>query len=184
MAKLPVADRKPGDVGRLVGIARRDARKAPMEVCQMGVITLDAGLLGDHKGLKYKKRAITVLALEDWRLALREAALAGGLHDGAEFERIATLEWTTRRANLLVEGVELPKAPGGRLQIGAAVALEVTYPCQPCRRMDEAFVGLLKAMHPDWRGGVVMKVVAGGAVAVGDRVEVTQRPARIVRRLP
>ncbi|MEL7049780.1 MAG: MOSC domain-containing protein [Pseudomonadota bacterium] len=176
-----------GDRGVLKGIARRSARKVPMETCSFGEITLDAGLIGDHKGLKFKKRAVTVLAIEDWHTALNavvppavegDAALASA--DGA----VPLLDWTTRRANLLVEGVELPKAAGGRLRIGSGVELEVTYPCQPCRRMDQALPGLLKALHPDWRGGLAMKVLSSGRIDLGDPVIVTKRPERRVRRLP
>ncbi|MEO1206982.1 MAG: MOSC domain-containing protein [Pseudomonadota bacterium] len=187
------------DRGRVIGIARRDVRKAPMEVLAAGTISLEAGLEGDHKGLKYKNRALTMLALEDWQLALSEVAersvAAGATRSGSAHTSleagagqgtpsIVALDWTARRANLLVEGVDLPKAPGGRMTIGDSVELEVTYPCQPCRRMDDALPGLLKALHPDWRGGVVMKVLSGGEIAIGDVVRVTARPVLRKRHLP
>jgi MOSC domain-containing protein YiiM len=161
--------------GRLIGIARRPAVRAPMEVIETGTISVSGGLDGDHKGPKFPKRRITVLALEDWMAALGD--LKG--EDG----RPVDLPWTTRRANLLVEGVRLPRARGGILQIGP-VKLEVTYPTQPCRRMDEAFGGLLKALHPEWRGGVTCAVLEGGEVALGDAVDVLVSPQEIVPRLP
>jgi MOSC domain-containing protein YiiM len=77
----------------------------------------------------------------------------------------------------------LPRARGGILRIGD-VKLEVTYPTQPCRRMDEAFAGLLKALHPDWRGGVTCQVLEGGRVTVGDEVEVLVSPPEREMRLP
>ncbi|WP_210186217.1 hypothetical protein [Hyphomicrobium sp. CS1GBMeth3] len=101
-----------------------------MEELSSGTITVDAGLEGDHKGPKFPRRRITVLAREDWEAALGE--LSGS--DGAAVR----LPWTTRRANLFVEGVRLPRARGGILQIGP-VKLEITNPTQPCGRMDEAY---------------------------------------------
>ena len=61
--------------GRLIGIARRDARRAPMQTIDEVAITLERGVEGDHKGAKFKRRAVTILAREDWEAAL--AALAG-----------------------------------------------------------------------------------------------------------
>lgn len=163
------------EVGRLIGIARRDAVRAPMEELAGGAITVDGGLEGDHKGPKFPRRRITVLAREAWEEALAEL-------NGAEGETVR-LPWTVRRANLFVEGVRLPRARGGILRIGP-VKLEVTFPTQPCQRMEEAHAGLLKALHPDWRGGVTCKVLEGGTVRIGDEVEVLVSPPEQVMRLP
>jgi MOSC domain-containing protein YiiM len=156
--------------GRLIGIARRDRRRAPMQETDEGLITSAAGLAGDFKGAKYRRRQITVLAMEAWQAALAEIAQSG-------------LPWTARRANLLVEGVELPRAAGGVLRIGA-VQLEVTGQTYPCSRMEEAQAGLLSALAKDWRGGVTCRVLEGGPVALGDAVEVLVRPAPTLRHLP
>ena len=161
----------------MIGIARRPARRQPMQEIESGRITADEGLEGDHKGPKFPLRRITILAREDW-----EAALAN-LRDVSGHASPLQLSWTTRRANLLVEGLRLPRARGGQLQIGPVV-LEVTYPTQPCKRMDEAYPGLLKALHPDWRGGVTCRVIAGGMIRLGDEVEIIHAPAERVVRLP
>lgn len=163
----------PGDkdtTGRLIGIARRPARLVPMQEIQSGKITVAAGLEGDHKGIKFPDRQITVLALEAWRAAADEAGEPA-------------LPWTARRANLLVQGVHLPRAAGGVVRIGQ-VHLEVTNQTVPCRRMDDALDGLRKALHPDWRGGITCRVLAGGMVALGDPVEVLVSPPQRVIRLP
>jgi MOSC domain-containing protein YiiM len=157
--------------GRLIGIARRPAPRAPMEEVAAGRIGIDTGLDGDHKGPKFALRRITVLAREGWEAAL------------AELEPPAQLPWTTRRANLLVEGVRLPRARGGVVRIGP-VLLEVTYPTQPCQRMEEAYAGLLKALHPDWRGGITCRVIEGGTVRLGDEVRVVVSPPERNIRLP
>lgn len=161
--------------GRLLGIARRDRVRAPMEELSEGRITIDQGLEGDHKGPKFPRRRITVLAREAWEEALAELRDASGT--GIE------LPWTVRRANLFVEGVRLPRVRGGVLRIGP-VKLEVTAPTQPCRRMEEARSGLLKALHPDWRGGVTCAVLEGGVVRVGDDVEILHAPPERVPKLP
>lgn len=164
-----------GALGRLIGIARRPAVRAPMEELASGTITVDRGLEGDHKGPKFPRRRITVLAREAWEDALAELSR----REGTEVR----LPWTTRRANLLVEGVRLPRARDGIIRIGP-VLLEITSETNPCGRMEEAFPGLLKALHPEWRGGVTCKVLVGGIVTLGDEVEVVVAPPEHVTRLP
>jgi MOSC domain-containing protein YiiM len=156
--------------GRLIAIARRPQRRAPMQQVAEGRISLEAGLAGDFKGVKHPRRQITVLAREAWEAALAEL----GSPDVA---------WTVRRANLLVAGVELPCAKGGILQVGP-VQLEVTGQTYPCVRMDEAHQGLLKALAKSWRGGVTCRVLVGGAIAIGDAVDVLARPRQETPRLP
>lgn len=152
--------------GRLIGIARRPARRAPMQELKEGIVTLERGLVGDHKGAKFKNRALTVLAAEDWAAAL--AALPAP-------ETAATLPWTTRRANLLVEGVRLPRARGAILRIGT-ILIEVTYPTVPCRRMEEARAGLQKALYPEWRGGITARILEPGTLRLGDAVGIVSSP--------
>src|SRR5262245_42300735 len=137
--------------GKLIGIAWRPARLAPMQTVDSIEISLEAGVAGDHKGAKFKRRAVTILAREDWDAALAQLAADGD----ADALR---LDWTVRRANLLVEGVRLPRALGAIIRVGQAL-LEVTYPTSPCARMEAARKGLLKALHPEWRGGVTCKVL-------------------------
>ncbi len=158
--------------GRLLAIARRAARYAPMEEISSGTISLDGGLEGDHKGPKFPKRRITIMSVEAWRAVLAE--LAGE-------DAFVDLPWTVRRANLLVEGVRLPRARGGIVRIGGA-EFEIWYPTQPCARMDKSHPGLLRALHPDWRGGVCCAVRRGAHIAVGDPVEILHAPPEAPRR--
>jgi MOSC domain-containing protein YiiM len=146
-----------GATGRLMGIARRPVRRAPMEEVAEAGVSVAAGLEGDCKGAKYPRRQITVLALEDWQAALAEL---GG-----------DLAWTARRANLLVAGLVLPRGRGSILRIGP-VHLEVLAQTFPCARMEEARAGLLKALAKNWRGGVTCRVMEGGRIALGQPVEV------------
>jgi MOSC domain-containing protein YiiM len=163
-------------MGRLIGIAWRPARFAPMQTVDSVDISLEAGVAGDHKGAKFKRRAVTILAREDWEAALAQLA-AEGAPDALG------LDWTVRRANLLVEGVRLPRAIGATLRVGP-VLLEVTYPTTPCARMEAARAGLRKALYPEWRGGVTCKVLEGGRVSVGDEVAVVSSPPERRIKLP
>jgi MOSC domain-containing protein YiiM len=157
-------------MGQLIGIARRHARRAPMQEIGAGLITREAGLAGDFKGAKYPRRQITVLAREAWVLALAELGPAD-------------LAWTTRRANLLVEGIKLPRAAGGILRVGP-VRLEIMAQTYPCSRMQEVRAGLLSALAKDWRGGVTCRVLEGGHITLGDQVEVLFRPPEAKARPP
>ena len=86
----------------------------------------------------------------------------------AELE--AELDPSTRRANLLVAGVDLEGTRNRVLRVGDARLLiggEVT----PCERMEEAFEGLQRTMRPHWRGGAFAQVLSGGQIQVGDQVQ-------------
>ncbi len=141
-------------MGKLLSIGVRDASRAPMRVMERASVTRERGVEGDHRG-RARGRQVTVLAREAWQAACAEL--------GAE------REWTTRRANLLVEGVDLEETLGARLRIGDVV-LEVTQETDPCARMDQAHPGLRRALTPAWRGGVSCSVIEGGEIRCGDAV--------------
>ena len=117
-------------------------------------VSRETGVADDFRGGP-GERQVTVLSREAWERACRAA--------GAE------LPWTTRRANLLVEGLELAETAGRRLVIGSVV-LEVTGETDPCRRMDQQHAGLRTALEPEWRGGVTCRVLEPGPLAPGDEV--------------
>lgn len=143
-------------MGVLAGIARRGTTRAPMEELDAVEITVERGVADDFRG-RPGKRQVTLISAEVWNEVCAEL--------GKE------LPWTTRRANLLVRGVELPRAPGYVIEIGP-VSLEVTLETAPCSRMEEQCAGLKRALSPDWRGGVCCRVLTGGRLAVGDEVTV------------
>ena len=163
-----------GCAGSLTGIARRAKLRDPMEELTAGIISPLTGLEGDARGAKYPRRQITVLARGDWQAAIASLAdLAGP----------GPLPWTTRRANLLIEGLRLPRAKGALIAIGPVI-LEVTGQTYPCQRMEAAHRGLLSALAPDWRGGVTCRVIAGGPIAIGDAAHVVCSPPERSIRLP
>ena len=140
--------------GKVLGIARRAHARAAMELLDSAAVTVGAGVDGDARGA-LRNRQVTVLAEESWKAACDDLA--------------RELPWTTRRANLLVAGLELAGTAGSTIRIGD-VALLVTGETDPCARMEEQAAGLRDALAPQWRGGVTCRVTAGGAIAVGDAV--------------
>lgn len=159
--------------GKLTGIAIRPAWYAPMVERHEISIAAD-GLEGDHAG-KRPDRIVSILSAADW------AAACADLDPAAD--PIHELPWLTRRANLLLDGVRLPRAAGAVLRIGP-VELEVRRQTYPCKRMEDARNGLLKALAKDWRGGVLCSVLRGGVVRLGDDALVVSSPPEITRKLP
>lgn len=143
-------------MGRLTGIARREKKRAPMETLPQAEISEQTGVAEDFRG-KPGKRSVTVISARAWREVCTEL--------GQE------IPWTTRRANLLVDDIDLPKSEGAIIEIGH-VRLEVTMEVDPCFRMDEQVKGLTEALKPDWRGGVGCIVRQGGSVSIGDAVRI------------
>ena len=127
-----------------------------MEEIERAAVSVESGIAGDARGTK-PGRQVTVLFRDGWQDACRDLDV--------------TLAWITRRANLYVEGVTRPRDSGGRITIGEVV-LEVMRETDPCQLMERAQAGLYQALKPEWRGGVCCRVVQGGAIAVGDAVEV------------
>lgn len=73
------------------------------------------------------------------------------------------------RENLTVRGLDTSRLRAGqRLNVGE-VLLEITDDCAPCAMLDELQPGLSQAI--DGRRGVLARVVGGGLLNVGDRLE-------------
>lgn len=153
-------------VGRLGGIARHARSRAPIETLRAVAVTCAEGVRGDGRGAirpgKSGRRQISLIEAESWAAALRDLGLEGD----------PTLPWHVRRANLLVKGLRLPREPGRVIAIGATLRIEVTCECDPCSRMEEVAPGLKGALMPDWRGGVLGRVLTDGEIVVGDEVRI------------
>ena len=132
-----------------------------MELLDHADVTLAGGIAGDFRGAmkgRPHKRQVTLIERGDWEAATASVGRVIG--------------WEQRRANLLIDGLDLPQAKGVRLRIGEAVVLEVTRETDPCERMETLAAGLKAALLPDWRGGACTMVVAGGVIAVGDEIRI------------
>lgn len=119
-------------------------------------ITFLTGVGSDSRGLKRGKRQVTVLSSEAWRASCDEMKVE--------------MPWTTRRANLLISGIDLKNSSGKKLQIGDC-QLEITGELEPCSRMDAQFEGLTKTLEKNWRGGVCCRILSEGSVSLGDEVQ-------------
>lgn len=109
----------------------------------------------DMENRKPAKREITLLSAEAWAQACSELGVV--------------LPWYTRRANLLIEGMDLGQLVGRTILIGPIRVL-IHGETKPCNIMEQQHAGLRKALEPYCRGGVYGQVLLGGVVTVGDLV--------------
>ncbi len=79
------------------------------------------------------------------------------------------------RSNIETSGIALVALVGKRVRVGEAV-LDFVEPRKPCEKMDAVCLGLRALMEPD-RQGVMARVVSGGRVRLGDKIELTDLPA-------
>ena len=156
-------------VGRLGGIARHDRSRGPIETVDHVAVTAAEGVHGDLRGAqaalkKTRKRQVSLIEADSWQAALDDLRVL-------EHERLA---WWNRRANLLVEGLRLPREAGRIIAIGASLRIETTVETEPCERMEALIPGLRAALSPDWRGGVCGRVITDGDIAIGDEVRIEE----------
>lgn len=102
------------------------------------------------------RRQVTIIERERWEDALADLG-----------DRV---DPSARRANLMVEGLDLKETRGRVLRIGDC-RLEIQGETTPCYRMDEAREGLQEALRPDWRGGAYATVLEGGELEVGQAAD-------------
>ena len=133
-----------------------------MDPVQEATLVAGEGLQGSVG--RSRRRQVTIISLEAWQSAT------------AALERDPGP--ASRRANIMVSGIELAHTRGRVLRIGSTrvvVGGETT----PCERMDEAAPGLRAALMPEWRAGVFGQILDGGVVRVGDPVEWESVPALV-----
>jgi len=111
------------------------------------------GFAGDDRAAG--KRGVTLLSSERWIDAI----------DTLD----TVLPWHTRRANVLIEGLDLAATVGKKLRVGD-VQLHVWGETKPCALMDELHAGLRAVLEPEMRGGVHAEVIRGGHIHIGDVV--------------
>lgn len=123
-----------------------------MEFLERADLSVAAGINGDSRG-KPGARQVTVLSASAW---LEACNLVN-----------TDQPWLARRANVLVDGLDLRLSEGGLLFLGDDIQLLITGELEPCARMDDASPGLKLALADDWRGGVTCRVQRGGTLIVG-----------------
>ena len=138
----------------LKGIAIAPKIMEDMQPVEEAEVSVDAGIDGDARGRK-RGRQVTILFEDDWNDAVAETG--------------PSMDWTERRANLLVSGMRCPAEEGGIFSIGG-IRLAVAMETEPCETMEGKREGLRQALAPDWRGGVCCNVLSPGSIRVGDSV--------------
>ena len=124
-----------------------------MDAAAQATLVAGRGIEGnaDHGGT----RQVTLIDLERWQELMDRSG--------------ADLDTDARRANLVVEGLDLFDSRGKTLRIGGT-RLVIRGETRPCERMDEALEGLKAAMRERWGGGAFAEVIEGGTIAIGDEV--------------
>jgi MOSC domain-containing protein YiiM len=139
--------------GRVIAMAWRPTDSEPMIETDEQEVVAGAGFTSEPG--RSTARGLTLLSVESWGDTCREL--------GVE------LPWRARRANLLVEGLDLGKLIGQTVSIGT-ITLRVNAETKPCNLMDKEHPGLRKALIPAFRGGVFGEVTVGGVIKVNDAV--------------
>jgi MOSC domain-containing protein YiiM len=144
----------PDAMGRLVGIWIKRSHGGVMDAVEHAELVAGRGLKGD--ATQGGRRQVTIMSLDRWR---ELTAHLPGPPDPA-----------IRRANLLVEGVNLDDSRGKVLALGDA-RIRISGETRPCHQMDEACPGLQDALSPAYGGGAFGEVVADGALNITEKVD-------------
>jgi MOSC domain-containing protein YiiM len=141
-------------MARLERIWLKRAKLGPMDPVSHATLVAGVGL--DRNANRGGRRQVTIISAERWR----EMVVALG----------RALDPSTRRANLLVSGLDLEGTRDRVLRIGAC-RLKVNGETRPCERMEEAAAGLRAIMAERWGGGIYAEALDDGVIEVGDAVE-------------
>lgn len=142
--------------GRVVWIGLRPARRAAMSSVEAVTASAAEGLVGDRYSGRSGSRQVTLIQ--------REHLAAIASHLGLDWVAAEQL-----RRNIVVEGINLAALKGHHFRLGGAI-LAWTGECHPCSRMEETFgPGGYNAVRG--HGGITARVLEGGTIAIGDRLE-------------
>ena len=139
--------------GKLEAIWLKRMKGGPMDAKEQATLKADSGLVGNAN--QGGKRQVSIIEKEVWENLM---ALLG-----------ANLDPASRRANLMVSGIQLAETRGKVLQVGNS-RIRIYGETKPCEQMDKAWPGLQAAMRPNWGGGAFGEVLDDGDISVGDSV--------------
>lgn len=139
--------------GVLRSIAWRPANGVGMTEIEKCTVLAKRGL--DLENRKHGKREVTLLSVQSWKDVCREI--------GKE------IPWYIRRANFLIDGIDLALTIGKTLTIGS-VRVHIYGETKPCNLMDEQCNGLRAVLRSDCRGGVHGQVLNDGEIQTGNPV--------------
>jgi MOSC domain-containing protein YiiM len=129
-------------------------KRGPMDPVLFAEAIAGRGLAGNAN--QGGKRQITIIDEARWREATGELGV--------------DVDPSSRRANVMLRGIDLEGSRGRHLRIGRCV-VRIYNETRPCEQMDDAQQGLRNALKPRWRGGVYGEIVEGGVIQVGDSAE-------------
>ena len=153
LAKLIETPVRPGEV---VWIGTRPARQAEMRAEMAADLEAGKGVVGDRYSSLDGARQVTLIQAE--------SLVTIASHLGREIVRPQEL-----RRNIVVKGINLLALKSRRFRIGA-VCLETSGECHPCSRLETTLgAGGYNAVRG--LGGITARIVKGGTIQVGDRVE-------------
>lgn len=149
--------------GSLEWIGLRPAHKQPMiEVNQTNAI-VGLGLEGDHRCEKTPGSARQVTLISQEYIQQLAAKI-----------NLEKINPALLRRNLLISGMDMDLLRFQQLKIGDAI-FETSALCHPCSRIDKALgQGATQAMMG--LGGLCAKILQGGIIRVGDKVELLVPP--------
>jgi MOSC domain-containing protein YiiM len=140
-------------MGQLKAIWLKRMKAGPMDGVEKATLKARQGLVGNAN--QGGKRQVTLLEQEAWQAVMSDLD--------------ASLDPSTRRANLMVSGVRLENSREKILSIGDC-RIKIWGETRPCELMDKSQPGLKEALKPNWRGGVFGEVLDDGDIAIGDPV--------------
>lgn len=149
----PLADELKAPVEAAASLRRlwvKRAHRGPMDEVAMVTLVAGRGVAGSAD--QGRRRQVTIIEARRWRQMLDELRV--------------TLDPSARRANLLIEGLDLANSRGRTLAIGET-RIRVLGETRPCERMDEACAGLQRVMRERCGGGVFGEVLIGGILVAG-----------------
>ncbi len=143
-------------VAEIISLQICVGHREPMNPVDSATFIEGFGIEGDRHAVKSGARTVRQVLLMD------EDTLEGfGLGIGQV------------RENVTVRGIDLHEVPAGqRLALGDDVIVEITQFCAPCERMEEVRPGLREELFE--QRGMLATVISGGAVNVGDQVQVVE----------
>ncbi|MBK9706784.1 MAG: sulfurase [Acidobacteria bacterium] len=139
--------------GKLRAIWIKRMKRGPMDGAHGARLVMGRGIEGNAN--QGGRRQVTIIEEERWE----------------KFMQLfnSPLPASSRRANLMVSGVDLTGSRGKILKIGDC-RIQIFGETKPCERMDEALPGLKNAMYDDWGGGAFGEVLDDGDIQIGDDV--------------
>ncbi len=139
-------------MGEILAIWIKRFKHGPMDPVAEALAVEGRGLKNNAN--QGGKRQVTLIDEARWREAQEAVA-------------VPDLDPRTRRANLMLRGVDLERTNGRLLRLGDVV-VRIYGETRPCNQMEEAQPGLREALSPRWRGGAFAEIVTGGTIRVGD----------------